>query len=276
MSSTQNNVAVETYSSEYLGSNGNYTITGGNTIAPRYDSSNITINNNATVKLNGITNCYVNASNSQVEFNGAENTTTDITNGNTTVSGGYGNTIRTNNSNLLFSGSTGYNTIITSGPVSMFGADGLILTLNANNPSQSAMFVAGNGNETLNGGASQAATQVWANTSDTNSRLIATTGSGNDTLVGGVGHSTLNGGAGNNLFMFNQSTDSNGSTVIGDFSASSGNRIALYGYNVNVNNLLASSHNDSNGNAVLNLGNHDITIQGVSINNLHSTSFITG
>lgn len=121
--------------------------------------------------------------------------------------------------------------------------------------------------------------EVWASTSDTNSNLVATTGSGNDTLVGGVGRSTLNGGAGNNLFMFNQSNDSNGKTVIGDFSASTGNRIALYGYGLNqnsLNNLLANSHNDSHGNAMINLGNHEITVQGVSINNLHSNSFITG
>lgn len=291
MSGTQNNVATETYSSEYLGDGGRYAITGGVSVIPRYNNSTITITENADVKLNGITNCYIDSSDSQVEFNGAENTTAYITNGNTTinsalnsnfmitgspttVSGGSNNFISTD-STLLFSGGTGYNSIIGNGPAYVFAADGLNLDLRSLDAS--SLFVAGEGNETLNGAGSSAAIAVYASQiSDHNTNLVATTGSGDDALNAGTGNSTLNGGTGNNLFIFNKDTDAGGRTVIGDFSASSGNRISLYGYNLtqdSLNSLLANSHNDSNGNAILNLENHQITVQGVSISDLHTQQF---
>lgn len=94
--------------------------------------------------------------------------------------------------------------------------------------------------------------------------------------VPGIGRATLNGGAGNNLFMFNKDTDNGGNTVIEDFGRSTGNVIGLYNYGLNqnsLNTLFSNSYNDYNGNTVLNLDNHQVTFVGVSINNLHSQQF---
>ncbi|CAI3948906.1 unnamed protein product [Commensalibacter communis] len=102
-------------------------------------------------------------------------------------------------------------------------------------------------------------------------------GRSDDTLTGGVGNSTFTGGAGSNLFAFTSSDVANGSTVITDFLASEDNQIALFNYGLNrssLSALLKNSQNDVNGDAVLNLGNHEITIQGGSVSDLHPSQFI--
>lgn len=274
-------IAPTTYEGDYLVQNSNVTIQGGNAILPRYENCTITAINsdlilNATTNSNALIYSCADA-----RINGAQNSYFNISGGSTVVSNSH-NSMYNTNSELSFNGGGGFNSITTTNTALIFGNDGtdtLNLILNASNPEKTALFVAGSGNSTLNGGGSTSGISVYAwNSDSTASNLVVTTGSKDDILYGGTGNSTFSGGMGNNLFAVAKDTDNGGKTVITDFAISSGNRIGLFGYGLNtdsVNLLLANSHNDANGNALLNLGNHQITLQGVSINELHANQFIT-
>lgn len=167
-----------------------------------------------------------------------------------------------------------------TGTAAAFGADGLNLTLNSTGTA-SGLFVADVGNETLNASGSTAAMAIYANTvvgGTTN--FVAKGGSGNDQLVAGTGNSTFTGGAGDNLFTFNKDTDADGTTVITDFNKEgSNNKIFLYDYgldNDSLQTLLDNSKDDANGNAVLNLSNHTITVEGVHASDLTVNQFMLG
>lgn len=271
---SNNIVTPTTYSDEEsLVSNSAVTIQGGSGVLPRYYNCTVTAMN-SNIMVNGTQNSNFNVMGGITTINGAQYSNFMISGSPTTVSGGNNNNFNADGS-LLFSQGTGFNSIVNTGQTFIFGTDGLNLVLRSYN--SDALFVAGEGNETLNAAGSTSPITVYASqTSNHNTNLVVTTGSGNDELDAGTGNSTLNGGAGNNIFVFNKDTDAGGRTVIGDFAVSAGNKISLYNYNLTQDSLgalLASSHNDSNGNAVLNLDNHQITVQGVSINNLHTEQF---
>lgn len=275
------NTAVKTYSDDEdaLVQNSNITIKpispnlDSVAILPRYYNCRVTVDN-SNIMVNGAQDSTFIVNNSVATFNGNSFTTALLTNTNATVSGGANYNINTDSS-LLFSTATGNNYITTTALAGIFGADGANTTLTSF--TVASLFVAGDGNETLNGSRSVSAITTYASTtSDHNTNLVVSTGRGDDELNAGTGNSTFTGGAGNNLFVFNKDTDAGGKTVITDFAASAGNKISLYNYNLtqdSLNSLLANSHNDSNGNAILNLDNHQITVQGVSINNLHTQQF---
>lgn len=162
----------------------------------------------------------------------------------------------------------------------IFGANGLDFHLNAHDNVDSVMFVSGitGANQTLDGSTSTSNLMIYADTTPgaTNSRLLGIGGSGDDTLVGGSGFSTLTGGTGNNWFLFTNKEDDGGNTVITDFSKSTGNKIEFLNYgldNKSLLDILNNAHNDDQGNAVLNLGNHQLTLQGVSKESLNITQF---
>jgi Ca2+-binding RTX toxin-like protein len=82
--------------------------------------------------------------------------------------------------------------------------------------------------ETLNAGASS--TNNFLNAFSGSDSVVG--GSGDDTLVGGVtdtGATTMTGGAGNNLFFF-RNGDINGTDIVTDLTASSGNQVVLANY----------------------------------------------
>jgi Ca2+-binding RTX toxin-like protein len=130
--------------------------------------------------------------------------------GSVSIIGGAGNSSVFGNagSDINFSGSQGNVTMIALGPV---GAE--------------------NG-ETLNAGASS--TKNFLQAASGSDSVVG--GSNDDTLVGGVtdnasvtGATTITGGGGNNLFIF-QHGAVNGSDIITDFTASSGNQFVMAGY----------------------------------------------
>lgn len=191
---------------------------------------------------------------------------------------GSNNTYNVNQKLSLFNGN-GDTNITANGQFVGFGASDSSYKLNAGG-SDSGFFVANKGNETLDASGSSVNLLVYAySVSGAQSNFVASGGSGNDTLAAGTGNSTFSGGAGDNLFMFTKSTAENGSTVITDFANSSQNKIGLFDYGLDNNSLtqlLQNSQNNTSGDAVLNLDGHTITVQGVSVSNLHSDQFLIG
>lgn len=209
-----------------------------------------------------------------------------------TIQGGTGNEIHSSG-DLTINDATGNTKIETKGSFTISGADGLNLDLRSYNMDSayhiengrdlSNIFMAGNGNETLNAAADKGYSfqntnlAIYANTiSGAQSSFIAIAGSGDDTLTAGTGNSTFTGGAGENLFAFTKADAAGGNTVITDFSASEDNQIALFDYGLtrsSLSKLLKSSQNDAQGDAVLHLENHTITLQGVSVSDLSTNQF---
>lgn len=209
-----------------------------------------------------------------------------------TFNSGYQSNITANNTVMVIHGDSntvtgsqdvavlnaiGNETANVTGTAAAFGADGLNMTLNATG-NASGLFVADVGNETLNASGSTAAIAIYANTVvGGNTNFVAIGGSNNDQLVAGTGNSTFTGGAGDNLFMFNKDSDQGGTTVITDFTrAGSNNKIGLYNYGIDTDSLQAllnSSSDDANGDAVLKLENHTITIEGVHVSDLTVSQF---
>ena len=86
----------------------------------------------------------------------------------------------------------------------------------------------------------------------------------------------MTGGEGNNLFIFTKDTDQGGKTLITDFSKSKNNMVEFLNYGFNrsdVDRILQNAHQDDKGNAVLDLGNHQLILQGVSVKDLKGTQF---
>ncbi|CAI3960455.1 hypothetical protein [Commensalibacter communis] len=196
------------------------------------------------------------------------------------------NVIDSGTGHLDISAAIGNVTISAAGATNIKGGDAaydnmnfgsidpyLNLTLNASGDDN--VFHAGKGNTTLNAAHSNKAIDVSA-ANDKTSTLVAVTGRGDDTLTAGSGQSTFSGGLGDNLFAFTKENTNGGSTVIKDFSASSGNQIALFNYGLNrtsLKQLLNASQNDAQGNAILNLNTNTITLQGVSVSELNTNQF---
>lgn len=213
---------------------------------------------------------------------GSNNTISASYGGNLKVIGGNNNNITlsqdiaSSSGQLTFLNGTGKTNITSDGQTNIFGANQLNMTLNANG-NDGNLFVAGNGNETLNGSTSTGDLEIYAHTiSGAQTSFIAKGGSGNDSLTAGTGKSTFSGGSGDNLFIFTKATAANGSTVITDFAQSENNQIALFDYGLtrsSLKQLLKNSYDDSQGNALLNLENHNITLQGVSVSDLSTNQF---
>lgn len=189
---------------------------------------------------------------------------------------GTSNTIAAaGNEHIGFFNGGGNYSVSTAGDMVGFGTDGLNYTLNVTGDATS-MFVADSGNETLDASGSTSGISIYANTVvGANTNFVATGGSGDDIMTAGTGNSTFTGGAGDNTFMFSKSSSDNGNTVITDFSKAN-DKIEIYDYgldNDSLSQLLANSTNDANGNAVLKLTGHTITLEGVSVNDLTVEQF---
>lgn len=289
-------VNIDDNSSQYYS---HITLGGANsTISAGQGTSIIDLTSNNIINTHQ--NTTVNAgSNGTITFTGTNN---DTSNSNT-VQGGLGNTITSKNTNitaihgnnnsftnidqdLLLLNGVGNTNVSISQQFIGFGANGLNLTLTSNDDNQTtnqssnagSLFVADQGNETLNASGYNNTIAIYANTvSGAQSNFTAKGGTGNDILAAGTGDSFFTGGAGDNLFAFTKQSVSNGSTTITDFSRQgSDNRIGLYGYgydNDSIAQLLNNSHDDNAGNAVLNLENHKIFLEGVSVADLKVSQF---
>jgi Ca2+-binding RTX toxin-like protein len=115
-------------------------------------------------------------------------------------------------------------------------------------------------------------------------------GAGNDILIGGDGNDTLLGGAGDDILVGGPGADvldggdgddviiSDGfDTVINNFvaGANTDDRIDLSDSGLSFEWLMAHA-SDVDGNAVLDLGDHQITLTGVSTSTLNQDDFILG
>ena len=124
----------------------------------------------------------------------------------------------------------------SSGTTAVFGNSGDTITFATADTVGTAAFVAGSGNETLNGGYARFGLSFFGGTSNAASVTsgindVLTGGAGNDTLVSGAGNETLAGGSGNNLFVINATTDGVGAHItIADFGAAAGNLLAFAHY----------------------------------------------
>ncbi|MDB5680122.1 M10 family metallopeptidase C-terminal domain-containing protein [Sphingomonas bacterium] len=120
-------------------------------------------------------------------------------------------------------------------------------------------LVGNDGNDILNGG----------NDSD-----LLRGGAGNDTLNGNAGNDTLNGGVGNDKFVFDHGT---GQDTVYDFvSGTDQLDLTTIGF-ANFAAFQAATHDDGDGNAVVDLGGGDtVTLLGVHSNQIQSGDVILG
>jgi Ca2+-binding RTX toxin-like protein len=149
-----------------------------------------------------------------------------------------GNSIFGGTGTFIFIGGTdvGASIVGGSGTTYMFGGAGDSVAFAASDTTSTASFLAGSGNETLNGALAQNALSIYGNndsdtavTSGVSDSLLG--GSGNDTLVSGAGYETLAGGAGHNLFVIDATTDGVGGHItIADFNAGTDNMLAFANY----------------------------------------------
>ena len=184
-----------------------------------------------------------------------------------TTGDGAADTVRAN-------GTAGKDTIEVVGGGNAFSVVGLAAQINVFNTDAALDTLTVNGGagddtitaSTLSAGVVKVRLDGGAGNDTTSARV----GAGNDTLIGGPGADTLNGGAGNDVFVADEFD-----TVIDGFVAGAGSedRIELRGLGVDFEWLMAHA-NDVDGNVLLDLGGHHITLRGVSTSMLHHDDFL--
>jgi Ca2+-binding RTX toxin-like protein len=190
-------------------------------------------------------------------FAGSANSTLFLGTGNNLVLGGSGNLFaqfidNTGSSATIFGGAGASTVFGNSGSnIDFFGSQGGVTMV--------ALGERGAGNgETLNAAASSSQNILYG----LSGSISVVGGSGNDTLIGGVtdaGTTTMTGGAGTNLFLF-QHGNVNGSDIITDLTASSGNLVDLFGYDSVVGGGSRSAANAALAGATFSGGNTSITL----------------
>jgi Ca2+-binding RTX toxin-like protein len=200
---------------------------------------------------------------SDTVFAGSASSTLLLGNGNNLILGGSGNLFaqlvdNTGGSATIFGGA-GSTTVFgnSHSNVDFFGSQGgvTMIALGQTGAANSA---------TLNAGFSSANNTLYALSGSVS--LVG--GSGNDQLIGGVagdGTTTMTGGAGNNLFLFQQG-NVNGSDIITDLTASSGNLVDLFHYDSLYGGAAGSAAKAALAGATFAAGNTSITLaDGVKI-----------
>lgn len=195
-----------------------------------------------------------------------------------TISAAYGDfeVSNTNAANVDVSGSltfirgTGVTTI-TAGQTTIFGANGLDAIVNST--AGTSLFVANEGNETLDGASSAFGIHAFGTTYGTGNQLFIG-GSASDTLVGGVGNATMQGGTGAaNVFGFRDGI-AGADYTISDFGSAAGNSVLLvnYGYSdADLQKVLdAATHKD--GNTTITLSDQS-QITFVGVDSLNTSQF---
>jgi len=164
---------------------------------------------------------------------------------------------------------------VGTGVTSVFGAATNEIVLGSTSATGTGVFIAGDGNETLAGGAASANLTLFSNGLSTSSDSLVG-GSGSDTLVAGGGSDTLDGGIGSNMFILDASVTGGANITIGDFWASSTNELGLSGFSsADVNNILTGGH-VSNGSYVVNLSNGaTLTFDGITSGSQLSGHIVT-
>lgn len=155
----------------------------------------------------------------------------------------------------------------------LFGGSGSYTYLTNGAGAVGALFVAGDGNETLNGSSATVGNELLAGTDaagiGSNDSLIG--GSGNDTIVGGTGQVTMTGGGGNDYFVFDKASDG-GTDTITDFT--NNDLLGVFGYGSTAGAIVGAS-SVSGGNTTISLpDNTKITLIGFT--NLTTNNVVAG
>lgn len=175
----------------------------------------------ATVNATGVSDTVVAGSNGQAIFGGSGNLLINILDHETssgaasdTITAGSGTTtvfdsvggsaIFGGSGALTFVGGASTNfqadTIVAgSGATAIFGASGNNLVFSTTTSNDNLTVVAGQGNETLNGGTAQNFS-LFGSTTDTTGSLVAYGGTGNDYFVIGDGSESIHAGSGSDTF----------------------------------------------------------------------------
>ncbi|CAI9119466.1 beta strand repeat-containing protein [Brytella acorum] len=249
-----------------VGSNDTVTLLGG--------SSTVTLATHAAV-VDAASSDLITVGDGSTVFGGF-GSTVNFSGGTGTVVGSIGDTITAASSLLVVHGvsndidasgaltfisGTG-TTTINAGTATIFGAAGLDALVNTT--SSAALFVANDGNETIDGSSASMGLHAFAGVGD--NTVIG--GSASDTLVGGTGNATMTGGSGAaNLFVITDGL-AGGDYTITDFGSAAGNIMALYGYGLQnssgLHNVLDAA-TVAGGNTTIQLAdNSKITFVGVT------------
>jgi RTX calcium-binding nonapeptide repeat (4 copies) len=250
-----------------IGSSGTQMVTiyGGNSLVVLGNNASVTdMAAGSTISVGGASTVS-GGTQDQVTFTGTTGTIAGATAdtisaaGDLQVAMGTGNSISVAGS-LTFLNGTGMTTV-TAGQATIFGAGGLDMTVQS---SGQILFVADQGNETLDGAMSSMPLHAFADSGD----VTFIGSSGSDTLVGGTGNTTMTGGAGDNLFAFTKGPSSGGDNVITDFGSSAGNIVGLYQYGYENDNglqTLLEAATVAGGNSTIQLSDSTkITFVGVT------------
>lgn len=279
-----------------LGTGVNYVHSDGqDTITATSGVQSITLNGGNSVVNVGVNSLVVDAAgNEQITVGGASTVTggsSDLINmaGSTgTVEGGLRNTISAANGNLTtahtdtalinvsgaltFIGGTG-DTTITAGQATIFGSNKLYARVDSTDAT--SLFVANDGNETLDGASSAFGIHAFGNVVGTTGSQLFIGGSASDTLVGGVGNATLTGGSGAaNVFGFRDGIAGADYTIT-DFGSAAGNSVLLVGYDYTASdfqqNVLDKAAHDGSNTTITLSDNSKITF--VDYSSLNTNQF---
>lgn len=181
-------------------------------------------------------------------------------------------------------GSRTGNQTVTAGQSTIFGGSGMDMkifgttnqgdtTLGGQQSFESQLFVAGQGNETIDASGSVFGLHAFGtNIGDTGTQVMIG-GTSTDTLVVGVGNATLTGGTGDANFFALRDGIAGYDYTITDFASAAGNIVALYHYKESDITNAVANQTHSGGNTTVTLSdNSQITFLGV--NDVKGSDFV--
>ncbi len=158
----------------------------------------------------------------------------------------FGGTGSHPNQDLIFGGSgaltfvagSGASTVVAGvAQATLYGGSGSNISLTDGASAVGALFVAGDGNATLNGSGATLGNTMFAGTSVGSSNSLIG-GSGSDTIVGGTGQARMTGGGGNDFFVFNQAAGG-GTSTITDFT--NDDLLGVFGYGASAGAIVGAA-----------------------------------
>ncbi|GAN67573.1 beta strand repeat-containing protein [Acetobacter orleanensis] len=229
----------------------------------------ITVGGASTVT--GGSNDYINMAGATGTVEGGQRNTISAAHGNLTTAHTDSANINVSGA-LTFIGGTG-DTTITAGQATIFGSNNLYARVNAT--SADSLFVANDGNETLDGASSAFGIHAFGNVVGTTGSQLFIGGSASDTLVGGVGNATLTGGSGAaNVFGFRDGIAGADYTIT-DFGSAAGNSVLLVDYDYTASqfqqNVLDKAAHNGNNTTITLSDNSQITF--VDYSSLNTNQF---
>ena len=240
-------------------------------------SQQITVGGASTVTGGSLD--YINFSGATGTVEGGQNSTISAAHGNLQTENTDSALINVSD-NLTFIGGTG-ETTITAGHATIFGSNGLDIHVGASQQGTidgagaNNLFVANDGNETLDGASSAFGFQAFGNNAGTTGTQSFIGGTASDTLVAGVGNATLEGGSGAaNVFGFRNSV-AGADYTIQDFGSAANNSVLLVDYDYTKASfqtevLDKATHNG--GNTTITLSDHS-QITFVNVDTLNENQF---